>query len=109
VRSLDEQTILITGSTDGLGLELARRLAGAGATLVIHGRNPQRLERALMAVGGARHRDRVHGVLADFGSRTRFGGWRVTRRGSSSAWTSSSTTRASPGPTAARRAPTGSS
>jgi NAD(P)-dependent dehydrogenase (short-subunit alcohol dehydrogenase family) len=68
VRALDEQTILITGSTDGLGLELARRLAGAGATLVIHGRNPQRLERALTAVGGARQRDRVHGVLADFGS-----------------------------------------
>jgi NAD(P)-dependent dehydrogenase (short-subunit alcohol dehydrogenase family) len=68
VRPLDEQTILITGSTDGLGLELARRLAGAGARLVIHGRNPQRLERALTAVGGAGHRDRVHGVLADFGS-----------------------------------------
>jgi NAD(P)-dependent dehydrogenase (short-subunit alcohol dehydrogenase family) len=68
VRALDEQTILITGSTDGLGLELARRLTGVGATLVIHGRNPQRLERALTVVGGARHRDRVHGVLADFGS-----------------------------------------
>jgi NAD(P)-dependent dehydrogenase (short-subunit alcohol dehydrogenase family) len=68
VRPLDEQTILITGSTDGLGLELAKRLAGGGATLLVHGRHPQRLDRALTAIGGTGHRDRVHGVLADFAS-----------------------------------------
>jgi NAD(P)-dependent dehydrogenase (short-subunit alcohol dehydrogenase family) len=68
VPPLDEQTILITGSTDGLGLELAKRLAAEGARLVVHGRHPQRLERALTAVGGTQHRDRVHGVLADFSS-----------------------------------------
>jgi NAD(P)-dependent dehydrogenase (short-subunit alcohol dehydrogenase family) len=68
VRPLDEQTILITGATDGLGLELAKRLAAKGATLVVHGRHPQRLERALTAIGGTAHRDRVHGVLADFAS-----------------------------------------
>ncbi|HEX2468319.1 MAG TPA: SDR family NAD(P)-dependent oxidoreductase [Solirubrobacterales bacterium] len=68
MRALDEQTILITGSTDGLGLELAKRLAGKSATLVVHGRDPQRLERALTAIGGAAHRDRLHGALADFSS-----------------------------------------
>ena len=68
MRPLDEQTILITGSTDGLGLELAKRLAGDCATLLVHGRHPQRLERALTAIGGTAHRDRVHGVLADFAS-----------------------------------------
>jgi NAD(P)-dependent dehydrogenase (short-subunit alcohol dehydrogenase family) len=68
VRPLEQQTILITGATDGLGLELARRLAGECATLVIHGRHPQRLERALEAVGGVEDRDRVHGFLADFSS-----------------------------------------
>jgi NAD(P)-dependent dehydrogenase (short-subunit alcohol dehydrogenase family) len=68
VRSLDEQTVLITGSTDGLGLELAKRLAGDCAKLVVHGRHPQRLERALTAIGGTAHRDRVHGVLADLAS-----------------------------------------
>jgi NAD(P)-dependent dehydrogenase (short-subunit alcohol dehydrogenase family) len=68
VRPLDEQTILITGSTDGLGLELAKRLAGECAILLVHGRHPQRLERALTAIGGTAHRDRVHGVLADFAS-----------------------------------------
>jgi NAD(P)-dependent dehydrogenase (short-subunit alcohol dehydrogenase family) len=34
--------IFITGSTDGLGRELALRLAGEGAHLVIHGRNVER-------------------------------------------------------------------
>jgi NAD(P)-dependent dehydrogenase (short-subunit alcohol dehydrogenase family) len=68
VRPLDQQTILITGSTDGLGLELAKRLAGECATLIVHGRHPQRLERALTAIGGTAHRDALHGVLADFGS-----------------------------------------
>jgi NAD(P)-dependent dehydrogenase (short-subunit alcohol dehydrogenase family) len=68
VRPLDEQTILITGSTDGLGLELAKRLARSGATLLVHGRHPQRLDRALTAIGGTGHWDRIHGVLADFAS-----------------------------------------
>jgi NAD(P)-dependent dehydrogenase (short-subunit alcohol dehydrogenase family) len=68
VRPLDEQTILITGSTDGLGLELAQRLAADGATVLVHGRHPQRLERALTAVGGTGHADRVHGLLADLAS-----------------------------------------
>jgi NAD(P)-dependent dehydrogenase (short-subunit alcohol dehydrogenase family) len=68
MRPLDQQTILITGSTDGLGLELAKRLAGECATLLVHGRHPQRLERALTAIGGSAHGDRLHGLLADLGS-----------------------------------------
>ncbi len=40
--------ILITGSTDGLGREVARKLAATGAHIIVHGRNRERGE-ALVA------------------------------------------------------------
>ncbi|MGH7469258.1 MAG: SDR family oxidoreductase [Longimicrobiales bacterium] len=36
------QIILVTGSTDGLGREVARRLAADGAHVIVHGRNRER-------------------------------------------------------------------
>jgi len=42
MRPIEEQTILITGATSGLGRELARALAKRGATLLLHGRDPKR-------------------------------------------------------------------
>jgi NAD(P)-dependent dehydrogenase (short-subunit alcohol dehydrogenase family) len=36
---LDGKTALVTGSTDGLGREVAKRLAALGATVIVHGRN----------------------------------------------------------------------
>src|SRR4051795_7790758 len=67
VRPLDEQTILITGSTDGLGEATAEKLARRGATLLVHGRSEQKLERALAKLGADRGA-RVRGLLADLGS-----------------------------------------
>jgi NAD(P)-dependent dehydrogenase (short-subunit alcohol dehydrogenase family) len=64
-RSIDQQTILITGSTAGLGLEVARDLHDRGATVLVHGRAPARLERALAAIGGVEG-ERMHGFIADF-------------------------------------------
>jgi NAD(P)-dependent dehydrogenase (short-subunit alcohol dehydrogenase family) len=43
VTSLDGQVILVTGATDGLGRALAAELAGAGATVLVHGRDPGRI------------------------------------------------------------------
>ena len=40
-------TVLITGATDGLGLALATRLAGEGATVIAHARSEQRGREAL--------------------------------------------------------------
>jgi NAD(P)-dependent dehydrogenase (short-subunit alcohol dehydrogenase family) len=37
------KTILITGSTDGIGLEAAKSLAAQGHTVLLHGRNPEKL------------------------------------------------------------------
>ena len=53
--------VLITGSTDGLGLRTAQLLADRGAEVVLHGRSPERLESARRSVGDAA----VDAVLAD--------------------------------------------
>ena len=37
------KTALVTGSSDGIGLTIARGLAEAGASLVLNGRNEQKL------------------------------------------------------------------
>lgn len=44
--SLSGRTVLITGGSRGLGLALAREMAGRGARLAICGRDPESLERA---------------------------------------------------------------
>lgn len=41
-RVQEEEVILITGSTSGLGREVARRLAATGAHIIVHGRNRER-------------------------------------------------------------------
>lgn len=46
------KTILITGSTDGIGLETAKKLAGQGHMVLLHGRSEEKLEKAAEAVGG---------------------------------------------------------
>ncbi len=40
--SPDQQVVLVTGSTSGLGREVARRLASLGARVIVHGRNRER-------------------------------------------------------------------
>jgi NAD(P)-dependent dehydrogenase (short-subunit alcohol dehydrogenase family) len=67
MRPLDEQTILITGSTDGLGEATAEQLLRRCEHVVVHGRAPPKLERALAKLGADRGAP-VRGVLADLGS-----------------------------------------
>lgn len=48
--SLEGKTALITGSTAGLGLEIARAFAASGARVVINGRSAQRVDAAVKAI-----------------------------------------------------------
>jgi NAD(P)-dependent dehydrogenase (short-subunit alcohol dehydrogenase family) len=51
LRPLAEQRILVTGSTDGLGREVAAALAQRGASVLIHGRDPSKVEAAAADIG----------------------------------------------------------
>ena len=48
------KTVLVTGSTDGLGREVAMRLAKLGARVLLHGRDRARGEEVLKAIGGTK-------------------------------------------------------
>ena len=61
---LNGKAALVTGSTAGIGLEIARKLAVEGAKVIICGRNQAKLKQAvddIRASGGAG----VSGVLAN--------------------------------------------
>jgi NAD(P)-dependent dehydrogenase (short-subunit alcohol dehydrogenase family) len=49
---LDGQTVVVIGGSSGIGLETARRARAEGADLIITGRDPGRLNRASVEVGG---------------------------------------------------------
>lgn len=52
---LQGKTALITGSTTGIGLAIARRLLGAGANVIVNGRCEERVAAAVASLGpGAR-------------------------------------------------------
>jgi len=47
-----QKLILITGSTDGIGLETARKLSAEGHKILLHGRNRSKLDAAKQMLGG---------------------------------------------------------
>jgi NAD(P)-dependent dehydrogenase (short-subunit alcohol dehydrogenase family) len=62
---LTGKTVLITGSTDGLGRALAREVLDAGATVIVHGRSPERIEATVDELDGG---GAVRSYRADFAS-----------------------------------------
>ncbi len=60
--------ILITGSSDGIGLETARQLARHGAEVILHGRRPERVAAAQQSVEALCGRSMPEPVLADLSS-----------------------------------------
>ncbi len=65
MKTISEQIILITGSTDGLGRAAARELAAQGTTVLIHGRSRERLDATLAEIAKATGSRKLSGFLAD--------------------------------------------
>lgn len=70
MHSIDDQVILITGSTDGLGQQVARDLAERGATILLHGRSRNKGEDTLKEIKGATGNNRINYYNADLSSLT---------------------------------------
>jgi NAD(P)-dependent dehydrogenase (short-subunit alcohol dehydrogenase family) len=65
VRPIDQQVVLVTGSTDGLGRSVARGLAARGASVLVHGRDEERTRSTVAQVREATGNGSVHGYAAD--------------------------------------------
>ena len=61
-------TFLVTGATDGIGKATALALARQNAAVIIHGRNPAKLEATLTELRAATGNPALHAVRADFSS-----------------------------------------
>lgn len=59
------KTILVTGATDGIGLETAKQFGSQGHHVLLHGRNRHKLDAARSAVGGE-----TSAYIADFSNLT---------------------------------------
>ncbi|MNZ80124.1 SDR family NAD(P)-dependent oxidoreductase [Geopseudomonas aromaticivorans] len=62
---LSDKTAIVTGATGGIGLAIAKGLARAGATVVITGRDQERLDAALARLRDAVPARKFRGVVAD--------------------------------------------
>lgn len=59
------KSILVTGSTDGIGLETAKMLVSEGHHVLLHGRNPQKLQDAEAMLSALPGDGRVTSYVAD--------------------------------------------
>jgi len=67
-RSAADTTALVTGATDGLGRAVAERLARLGATVLLHGRDADRLAATAAAIRDRTGSDRLRTFRADLAS-----------------------------------------
>lgn len=60
------KTILITGSTDGIGKLTAIKLAKDGHEVYVHGRNAEKLKKVISEIKEASSNENIDGFVADF-------------------------------------------
>jgi NAD(P)-dependent dehydrogenase (short-subunit alcohol dehydrogenase family) len=65
---LTDKVALVTGSTAGIGLAIARSLAIEGAHVYLNGRTQERVDAAVAAIRAHAAAGRVDGIVADFSS-----------------------------------------
>lgn len=68
MKPIQEQVILITGATDGLGKGIALDLARRGATILVHGRDVKRIESTVSEIRQVGKGGCVRSYKADFAS-----------------------------------------
>jgi NAD(P)-dependent dehydrogenase (short-subunit alcohol dehydrogenase family) len=62
---LDNKTALVSGSTAGIGLAIAKALAGEGARVIVNGRTQARVDEAIAAIGAAHPGAKLEALPAD--------------------------------------------
>ncbi len=67
---LMQKTILITGATDGIGLETAKMLASQGHNMLLHGRSPVKLENTVKEISPLGEGRIVESYVADLSNLT---------------------------------------
>ena len=65
---LHQKKALVTGSTAGIGLAIATGLAAEGASVIVNGRTPARVDQALQTIRTAHPSASLTGIAADVGT-----------------------------------------
>jgi len=68
MKPINEQIILITGSTDGIGKLTALQLARQNAHIIIHGRNEDKIKKTIDEIKTKSTNQRIDGLSADLSS-----------------------------------------
>jgi NAD(P)-dependent dehydrogenase (short-subunit alcohol dehydrogenase family) len=67
---LTGKTALVSGSTAGIGLAIAKELAQEGANVTINGRTAERVQRAIEEIRATHPKGKIAGVAADLATAT---------------------------------------
>ena len=63
---MDNKTIIVTGATDGIGLEAATKIAALGNRVGLVGRNPEKGAKAIERITSLTGNDKLDFFQADF-------------------------------------------
>lgn len=65
---MKNKTVLVTGSTDGIGKQTVLEMAQLGATVILHGRDPAKGHRVMQEIKEASHNEQLDIFIANLAS-----------------------------------------